>query len=303
MAVNFLNKFQNKLIIILSLGIVVPTAIVGGYSVTSSSNALINLVSTQMETETDHNADSIKLFLNGIKADVLYLSQTPPIQGIVRARDNKGIDPLDKSTYQSWVTRLNIIFFSFIEYRNYYYKIRFLDESGKELVRVNNKNGKFEIVPSSGLQSKSDQEFQTAMQLPKGEVYVSQINLNREGGVIETPYVSVIRYATPIYSANGQRKGIIIANVLAEDIFKFAKRKDVDKQTAEEFFAINSQGYYINHQNKDKLWGFVLNKENETVKKDYPDISGEILSKENGLINEQKNIISYRQITTMEKQP
>jgi methyl-accepting chemotaxis protein len=158
-------------------------------------------------------------------------------------------------------------------------------------------------VQSSQLQSKNDTEFEAAMQLRKGEIYVSQINLNREQGVIETPHVPIIRYATPIYSANGQRKGIIIANVLAEDIFKFASKKDVDKQTAEEFFAINAQGYYINHQNKDKLWGFALNKETETVKKDYPDISGEILSKQKGLINEEKNIISYRQITPLENQP
>ena len=39
----------------------------------------------------------------------MSISQTPPIQGIIRARDNDGVDPVADDSYETWVNRLNQI--------------------------------------------------------------------------------------------------------------------------------------------------------------------------------------------------
>ncbi|MGA9377873.1 MAG: hypothetical protein WBV73_03645, partial [Phormidium sp.] len=200
MGTAFFNKFQNKLSLLLAIGLVAPTIIVSVYSINSSSRELTSLVSGQMKLEGENSKKLINQLVDISKADVLYLSETPPIQGIVRAKDNKGIDPLDKSTYSEWVKRLNIIFVSFLEARPYYYQIKYVDQYGNELVRVNSKSGSVEIVQGSQLQNKSNTEyFKEAISLRRGEIYVSTVNLNRENGKIETPNVPVMRFATPIY--------------------------------------------------------------------------------------------------------
>ncbi|MGK7945600.1 MAG: hypothetical protein AB4058_14140, partial [Microcystaceae cyanobacterium] len=192
----FFSKFRNQILGLIVVGTIAPVLTVGLYSILSSNRTLVNLVSQDMKLEGEQSAEAINLFLDNIQADVIYLSETPPIQGIVRARENGGIDPSDGSTYESWFNRLNSIFSSFIKARGYYYQIRYLDEKGNELVRVNNSNNQIEIVSKSQLQNKSSSSYFTdTIHLGKGELYVSAINLNKEKGVIEKPIAPVIRYA------------------------------------------------------------------------------------------------------------
>lgn len=154
----------------------------------------MTLITKTMEVEGAQNAKTVNLLLNNIQADVLYLSKTPPIQGMIRAEANRGIDPLDKSTYQSWVKRLEIIFFSILESRSYYDKIRFLDENGNEIVRVNNQQNKTVIATKPELENERENEyFQEALKLKPGEFYTSPVNLTRTADRIEYPHKLVIR--------------------------------------------------------------------------------------------------------------
>ncbi|MFB2936378.1 methyl-accepting chemotaxis protein [Aerosakkonemataceae cyanobacterium BLCC-F154] len=296
MGTAFFNKFQNKLSFLLAIGLVVPTVIVSTYSINSSSRELTSLISGQMKLQGENSKKSINQLIDISKADVLYLSQTPPIQGIVRAKENKGIDPQDKSTYPEWVKRLNIIFVSFLEARPYYYQIKYLDQNGNELVRVNSKSGSVEVVQGSQLQNKLNTEyFREAIKLRRGEVYISTINLNRENGRIETPFIPVIRFATPIYNGKGQKRGLVVANLLANHLFETGKNDDLKNNFRQQFFAVNNDGYYLYHPDENKTWGFELNKDT-TLKRDYPpEVANEILSGKNGLTDKATNsLINYQ---------
>ncbi|MCT7956174.1 methyl-accepting chemotaxis protein [Laspinema palackyanum] len=296
MITQLFSKFQNKLLVLLFLSTLIPVAIVGGYSTLSYRKVLTELLYNQMVRQGTDSESKISSFLKNVKADILYLSQTPPVQGIVRSRANKGIDPQDKSSYQDWKSRLEIIFNSFLDSKPYYYQLRYLDENGNELVRMNSKNGTIQTVPDSQLQNKAtDDYFIETMKLSSGEIFVSQVNLNRENGEIEVPHIPVIRYSTPIYSASGEKKGIVIANVFADSFLEM-----VDVKTGEqsnEAFIINPEGYYIYHRNESKEWGFDLNKQ-ETVVQDYPEeISQKLLSFQTGFISEGIDwVISYNPI-------
>ena len=63
------------------------------------------------------------------------------------------------------------------------------------------------------LQDKSKRDyFIDGVKLKKGEIYLSQINLNRENGEIEKPYLPVVRGMTPVRDDFGNQIGFVIIN-------------------------------------------------------------------------------------------
>lgn len=297
------GRIKSKVLILLALGIVLPASFVSTYSVVSSSKALTNLVSKQMELEGENSVTSINTTLKTIQSDILYLSKTPPVQGIVRARENKGIDPQDQSTYNAWISRMTIIFSSFLEARSYYYQLRYLDENGNELVRVDSRDGKIRETAKEQLQYKgASSYFKEAMKLRPGDVYVSSINLNRENNKIETPYKPVIRYATPIYSEQGKPRGMVIANILVDPLFAIAESNKLKQEFQQQFSVVNQQGYYLYHYDQNKTWGFELNKD-ETFNNDYSQATAQqVLSGRSGLTEEKgEHLLSYHPIFPNEK--
>ncbi|OCR00590.1 hypothetical protein BCD67_11455 [Oscillatoriales cyanobacterium USR001] len=284
-------KSQSKLIALLIFSTLLPVSIVGWYSISSSTKALNDLVTNQMNERAANNSEKIVTFLDNIGGDVLFLTDVPPVQGIVRARENRGFDKQDKSSYESWVGRLNIHFSKMMEAKPYYYQLRYLDENGKEMVRVDSVNGKLNVIPPSELQSKANSEyFIETMKLRPREIYFSPVNLNREYEKIEIPYKPVIRCGMPIYSPNGKKKGILVANISAqyflENMLKNSNISELSK-----VFVVNKDGYYLHHPDEQKQWGFELNT-NEKISRDYSEkITAKILSGGNGLIDEDRNIL------------
>ncbi len=292
------GKSQNKFLYLLIAGIVFPVLAVGTFNIISSRQYLIDSISRSMRNEGGNSTKVLTLFLDNFRSDVLYLSETPPIQGIVRARAAKGIDPQDKSTYQEWVNRLEIIFTSFLENRPYYDQLRYLDENGNEMVRVNVSNGQIKIVPKNELQNKASNDyFNETLALSKGNVYVSPITLSRENNQIEVPYKAIIRYATPIYNSSGEKKGVLIANILIDRLFDLADNQSLKAEYQQQFLVVNPQGYYLSHPIGEKKWGFEFNN-NENLSQDFPQtVVQQILSNESGVITDYPNyILSYHTV-------
>ena len=292
------GKSQNKFLYLLIAGIVFPVLAVGTFNIISSRQYLIDSISRSMRNEGGNSTKVLTLFLDNFRSDILYLSETPPIQGIVRARAAKGIDPQDKSTYQEWVNRLEIIFTSFLENRPYYDQLRYLDENGNEMVRVNVSNGQIKIVPKNELQNQTSNDyFNETLALSKGNVYVSPITLSRENNQIEVPYKAIIRYATPIYNSSGEKKGVLIANILIDRLFDLADNQSLKAEYQQQFLVVNSQGYYLSHPISEKKWGFEFNN-NENLSQDFPQtVVQQILSEGSGVITDYPNyILSYHTV-------
>ncbi len=72
-----------------------------------------------------------------IEEDARFLSNTPPIQGIVRAVAGKGIDKIGGSSEEQWRIRLETIFREFIKSKPNYLQLRFIgvEDMGREIVR------------------------------------------------------------------------------------------------------------------------------------------------------------------------
>ncbi|MDJ0557024.1 MAG: methyl-accepting chemotaxis protein [Microcoleaceae cyanobacterium MO_207.B10] len=296
------GSFQNKLILLLISGILLPVGAVATYSSISSTNVLSNLVAQEMETKGEDSAETISLLLDYLKSDIMYLRNTPPIQGIIRARNNNSVDPLDNSSYQDWVNRLNGIFASFIKSTPDYDHISYLDKNGNELVRVNRQGSQIIKLSQNQLQNQIKRNyFQEILQLQPGQLYVSKISLARSQGIIESPYKPVIVYGVSIYDQNGVKQGVIVTYILIENFLKLADNRKLEAQLRQEFFVVNEDGYYLIHPDKSKTWGFELGN-NTTLQQDYSQaVTTQILSGNQGLVkkiqqNGQNYLLSYHKI-------
>ena len=109
-------------------------------------------------------------------------------------------------------------------------------------------------TPPNLLQVKGDHPFfdQTA-KLPKGEVYVSEFELNQEFGKLVVPYLPVIRTATPVFDEAGILRGEVIINVDAVYWFNLLRETLARDET---LLVTNQAGDYLAHPNTSKTFGF-----------------------------------------------
>lgn len=148
---------------------------------------LRDVYKSELRTDLQQSFSAEKLRLRqtfkDLRQDVLFLSNTPPVSGIVRAALNRGYDPRYGSSSKAWEERLQQIFSAFSAAHPDYYQIRYIGvaDGGMELVRVDNRGGEIEITPPARLQAKGDRDyFKATLGLHAGEVYLSKFNLNRE---------------------------------------------------------------------------------------------------------------------------
>ncbi len=98
-----------------------------------------------------------------------------------------------------------------------YDQIRYIDENGNEVVRVEMEDDKVIIREDEELQNKANRYyFIDAMATQNGQVYVSKLDLNVERGRIETPLKPMIRIATKVFDGAGNEKGLVVMNYCAE---------------------------------------------------------------------------------------
>ena len=308
MRANLLNRFQNtqlryQILLLVLLAAVIPPSIVVALGPFSATRSISDSAETVLQFEAQSEVDEIDAFLSGINRDVLVMSEVSPIQGIIRARANGGIDPEDGSSYEEWVNRLQVLFTNQMREKTYYMQLRYLDEAGNELVRVDSDGETVEVIPQAELQNKADRGYFTeTMNLAPDSVYVSPVDLNREQGVIEEPFKPVIRYATPIVDSAGEKRGIVIANVFASDFIDEFAQADVPYDDAE-LMLVNQDGYYLYHADSAKTWGADL-ETGETLANDFPtDLVEQILTDETGVLDVGSNILSYQRFVPSSEQP
>jgi PAS domain S-box-containing protein len=155
--------------------------------------------------------------------------------------------------------QLEAAFQKLVTYYPAYDQVRWIDERGKERVRVNSVGGHPESVPGPRLQNKADRSyFIQTMQLKAGQPFLSPLDLNVEAGQIEIPFKPVLRLATPVTDRNGNRRGILIINVAATpllDAFTESTGGNLDHVAL-----LNADGYWLRSVHSADEWGFMFNR-------------------------------------------
>lgn len=143
----------------------------------------------------------------------LILRNTPPIDGIIRAQANAGVDPYDGSLIDTWRERLEAIFTSLLLVQNEYTQLRLigLADQGREVVRVDRLQGEINVVPRSALQRKSEEfYFQAALSMEPTSTYTSPITVNREQGAPAPDLMPTVRTVLPVARPDGQLYGLLV---------------------------------------------------------------------------------------------
>lgn len=206
-----------------------------------------------------------------LRQDALFLSATPPVSGIVFAASAHGQGVRHGETGKVWEERLQQIFSSFLETHPGYYQLRFIGvaDGGREIVRLDNRDGRIEITPPGMLQRKADSDyFKATLGLRDGEVYLSEFNLNREEGILQYPYRPTLRAAVPVFAPSGRIFGMVVINMGMGD---FLESVASGLPAGVRAYLTNTNGQYLYHPDEQRFFGFERGGQH-TIITDFPQI-------------------------------
>ncbi len=285
---------RGKLIITLMIVALIPLLVAGIYGIYYSTTILENTILRNFEYELSSKSHDIEKFLKTIHGDVILLSRSDAVKKIADLKipeHSKEFLPLQEELKRT----ARII----SQTHPYYYQVRYIDEKGYEVVRVDYDGETATDVPSDQLQYKGDRYYFTdSMKYPEGAIYVSPMDLNIERGKVEIPHKPVLRVASTVFNSLGRRRGVIIINLYANHLLQQIQKLNIAKSGTT--FLVNKDGIYLSHFNNkapDDM-SFALDSA-ENMRKYYSaDVVSRILSGKAGTFKGTSEVIAYSPIFT-----
>jgi len=265
--------------------------IVGGGGI---FNHVYEIEEKRLEKFATYGTSLLQNKLNNVLFDVFddldYIVKIPSLLAAINDSDKVLID------------RVHSDFISFSNSQKVYNQIRWIDETGREKVRVNYDIDKAISVPDNKLQNKRDRYYvQDTLKLNKGEYYISPLDLNIEDGEIEIPYNPMLRFGKVIYDKSGKKRGIVVLNYSATyllNIIKNCKYITTNYENSH-FNFLNQDGYYFIAPHSDEQWGFMLGK-NTTFQNHYPQTWNNIIANLSGQVHDKSGFWSYATIDPLQ---
>lgn len=183
--------------------------------------------------------------LESIGTDLIVLAQ------------NSGLIGLGSSSNQHNWQHLRKEFLTFSQSKRLYDQIRYLNQDGMEVIRVNYSQGRAALVPGGQLQNKANRYyFREAISLGSGGIYVSPFDLNIEHGALEVPHKPVIRFATPVFDAKDRKIGVVVLNYFGSRLLTNLRANLAN--IIDHTMLINSEGYWLLSPDSSQEWGFMF---------------------------------------------
>ena len=265
-------SISTKISLLVILLIIITVAPVGFLVFKESEGLLIEKSTQILSAEAHTHKHDLLSSLDYLKRDVQFLSNLPCIETFKKVRSsNKNIPFRKNSEYKKCLKHVEMAFQQLIKTRSNYYQIRIIgvENNGKEIIRVDRKANSIFTIPYGELQQKGGRYyFEEAIKMREKEVYFSRVDLNIENNIVETPYVPVIRAATPLY-INEKTSFIVIINMRLKNIFDTIPTSYQKGTTTA--YLINGYGDYLIHPDIEKTFGFVFNK-NHKIDEQFPTI-------------------------------
>ncbi len=178
-----------------------------------------------------------------------------------------------------------------------YDKIRYIDERGQEIIRVN-RNGV--IVPADQLQNKADTYFfRRGMTLEPGQIFISPFDLNKEDGRIEQPFKPTLRFTVPVFDAAGRRRGIYVINYLGANLL--ALLREFAPQYQHRLRLLNAQGYWLKGARPEEEWGFMFpEREGLTLARTDPALWSQLVRETAGQMRHAGGLFTWHRVVPRE---
>lgn len=287
-------KIPLKLIIKRFLVIFVPAsmligAIVFGFNYIDTRNKMQSL-KTKQTNLVNHQVQMIVNDFSSVVTDLLYLS-----------RQNELLRILEGEEAHHWGDIANE-YLRFCSIKRLYDQIRFLDERGMEIVRVNFNNGKPTSIDKKELQSRAHRDyFKKSIRLEPRQVFVSRFGLNVENGKIEKPTKPIIRFGTPVFDKLGVKRGIVILNYLGAKLLQNLTTTPLDSPG--ELMLLNSDGFWLfGAREPEDEWGFMYkDRIARKFNQDFPNAWVEISRTESGQFINENGMFTFITFSSLYK--
>ncbi len=220
--------------------------------------------------------------MEAVKKDLLIASKSQFLQKYFLTNDE---DYLKMFTNEMFIQ---------LETKKSFDQIRYIDNKGMELSRINFNKDNPIIVEKNRLQDKSYRYyFKEVIKRDKNEFFISPLDLNVENGEVEKPFKPMIRVGTPVFDEKGNKKGIIIFNYFGNNFLDlFSINEDV--KSLGFISIINRDGFWLKAQDPSDEWGFMFeDRKNRKFDLLFPNFWKEINSSISGQFNKDRIIYTY----------
>ena len=219
--------------------------------------------------------------VNQLRTDILFLASEVEL---FYNTEEAHFMTLTASLFQKYASVIHV-----------YDQIRYIDNSGEEIVRMNLQNDSACIVPDSQLQNKGNRYyFNETMQMEGREIYVSPIDLNMDNGQVQVPYKPIIRIGINLYDRNSEKIGILITNFKAVSLINIINKSNTRNSSNK--YLLNKDGYYLIGPDSTQEWGFMFGKSDAMFQKQFIQESEIISNHENGIFTSSNGLFVFSTI-------
>ena len=236
--------------------VAVAVSAVGWLSYRSLEQALLPRVLDRIETRSRLIATDLESHVRSARGDIVTFRGLSAVTGLMRARLNGGMDPVDIVGEALWYERLGARLAVQMALRPAY-SLRFIgvDDGHREILRVDRSgpNGAVQLVPEAELKRVGDAPyFRDTIRLAADGIYVSPIHLLEENGTVDTPPVAIMQIAMPVMAPDSKPYGIVVLDIDMRPALDLVR---VSVQPGEQSYLIDSKGDYLVHPDRAREFG------------------------------------------------
>lgn len=273
-------SIQYKLIIVFLAISFIPLIALGIYGLNIFSAGLSTMANKHVENEAFTIARLMDSFLTTVQHDLSNLSRNLP--SLVEIPPLREVPHLGHEGKAEWVNQLRSYFYAFLTQHEGYRQISYFDETGREKIRAEIKDGEVKFASSEFLLFLGGSEFfQDSIELNPGEIYICPL------GPTELKEEPLIWFGTPVFDKDGSKRGVLIADFSMAALHHFAEKAHPPSKSLT--ILINNQGQYLYHPLKAS----------GMLSDEYPPkVVSEILSgQKGGILEAGKEIIGYVRVS------
>lgn len=266
----FIKRLERQLLFVFLPLVIVPVVVMG----VLFTNQLTTTISKDIEAfEVEHitqEVQDIEQALENAIDDVFLMADYQSVQDLGAAllvsgrRTGAEVTAAKPSVYKDLTSMANV--------REIYGQIRFLDNTGFEVVRVDYDRDLRLVSQPEGSDKGDRSYFLQSINLNAGELYVSPLELNREGSppriqgsLDNNTAVPVVRYATPVQVEHPETGRLETAGVLVVNVYMEPILSQVEPSLEGGFdYFVNQDGYYLTHS-ADNRYTFGFEPDIESV--------------------------------------
>ena len=262
------------------------------FSYSQARKIFIDHTAEIIAKNVDNYADKIKTDVGRLKYNIQILTFNPSTKGFFRAYlDKYKYDEKTNRTFNDYEQDMITIMSLMMKQNSSYFQMRILDGDGNEIIKLVKNDDKVFSIPKDKLQNKKHRKYFIEAMNVNNNIYISDINLNKEYNHLEFPLRPTIRIAKAIF-VNHKKVGIIVINANIKKLFNFNKLKSQDVQT----YISNQKGdYLLNYKDSVKEFGFEFGRDFK-IYYDFPQLKPMFANLNKLSYIDSNNIIEARKV-------